>query len=111
MKPSRKRFRYRGFTYLGVIFLIAGMGVALTSIVQIWSTERQRQKEIELIKVGNAFRDAIGLYYQRSPGSVKRYPRTIEELLEDRRYLSLQRYLRKIFRSGLSSAPPVVPPS
>ena len=43
------------------------------------------------------FELAIGLYYQRTPGSIKRYPEKLEDLLEDRRYLSLQRYLRRIY--------------
>jgi hypothetical protein len=43
-----------GSTYLGVIFFIAVSGVALSSIAQIWTTERQRQREVELIRVGLA---------------------------------------------------------
>src|SRR5260221_10679170 len=46
--------------------------------------------------VGDQFREAIALYYQRTPGAVKRYPEKLEDLLEDKRYLSMQRYLRKI---------------
>jgi type II secretory pathway pseudopilin PulG len=79
------------------MFFIAASGVALASITEIWTTDRQRQREAELLRVGAAFRDAIALYYERTPGAVKRYPPTLEDLIEDRRYLSLQRYLRKIY--------------
>lgn len=50
-----------------------------------------------MIWIGNQIHQAIGLYYQRSPGAIKRYPAKLEDLLEDRRYLSMQRYLRKIY--------------
>ena len=47
------------------------------------------------------------------PGAVKRYPEKLDDLLEDKRYLSVQRYLRKIYcdqitgksKLGLVSAP------
>jgi hypothetical protein len=37
------------------------------------------------------------LYFQRSPGTAKRYPARLGDLLEDRRFLSRQRYLRRIY--------------
>jgi len=48
------------------------------------SHSRQREKEKELLYVGDQFREAIALYYQRTPGTVKRYPEKLEELLEDK---------------------------
>jgi type II secretory pathway pseudopilin PulG len=87
----------QGFTFLAVLFLVglAGLGLAVTG--ELWSHARQREKEAELVWIGEQFRQAIGLYYQRSPGAVKRYPEKLEDLLEDKRYLSMQRYLRKIY--------------
>ncbi len=73
---------------------IAGLLLAVTS--EVSSHSRQREKEKELLYVGDQFREAIALYYQRTPGAVKRYPEKLEDLLEDKRYLSMQRYLRKI---------------
>jgi hypothetical protein len=35
------------------------------------------------------------MYYERSPGPVKRYPRSIDDLLKDDRFLGTQRYLRQ----------------
>ena len=73
---------------------IAGLLLAVTS--EVSSHSRQREKEKELLYIGDQFREAIALYYQRTPGALKRYPEKLEELLEDKRYLSMQRYLRKI---------------
>jgi type II secretory pathway pseudopilin PulG len=88
--------RSGGFTYLVVLFAIAFIGVALALVSELWSQTRQREKERELLYIGHQFREAITQYYQRSPGTVKRYPEKLEQLLEDKRYLTMQRYLRKI---------------
>lgn len=92
----------RGVTYVLALILVAaiGAGLALTGVV--WSHASQREKEAELIWIGNQFTQAIGLYYQRSPGSVKRYPEKLEDLLEDRRFLTKQRYLRKIYADPMT---------
>ena len=86
-----------GFTYLTAMFAVAVAGLLLAGTGEIWSQSRQREKERELLFIGGQFRDAIALYYQRTPGMIKRYPESIDELLEDKRYLSMQRYLRKIY--------------
>jgi hypothetical protein len=105
-KPRRSRAaREDGFTYLTALFLVAAVGAGLALTGEIWSHARQREKEVELIWIGNQFKQAIGLYYQRSPGAVKRYPEKLEDLLEDRRYLSMQRYLRKIYADPIAGKP------
>ncbi|MBK8065244.1 MAG: type II secretion system protein [Betaproteobacteria bacterium] len=86
-----------GFTYIAILFAVAAAGLVLAGVGEMWSHARQREKEAELLWVGEQFREAIGLYYQRSPGSVKRYPQSLQDLLEDKRHLSMQRYLRKIY--------------
>ena len=98
-KPPR---RESGLTYLVVLFFVAASSAMLAATAVIWSHERQRQKEEELIWIGNQFREAIGLYYQRTPGAVKRYPGMLEDLLEDKRYLTLARYLRQIYRDPMT---------
>jgi hypothetical protein len=102
MNSGSRRFRQQGVTYLAVLFFVAATAAMLAATGIIWSHERQRQKEAELIWIGNQFKQAIGLYYQRSPGAVKRYPEKLEDLLEDHRYLTTQRYLRQIYRDPIT---------
>ena len=86
-----------GFTYLGVLFLVAILSAALAGTGVIWSTAQQREKEKELLFIGNTFRLAIGAYYQKTPGTIKRYPNNLGDLLKDNRQLVQTRYLRKIY--------------
>lgn len=86
----------RGFTYLGALLLVAVSGAALAAFAGAWSHAREREKQAELRWVGGQFRQAIGLYYERSPG-VKRYPERLEDLVEDKRFLTTQRYLRRVY--------------
>jgi type II secretory pathway pseudopilin PulG len=86
-----------GFTYIGVLLLVALMGMVLASFGTVASVARQREREQELLFVGNQFRHAIAMYYQATPGPVKRYPPSLEALLKDGRSAAPQRYLRKIY--------------
>ena len=92
----------RGFTYLVALFLVAATGAALTGAAELWSHARQREKEAELRWIGEQFTQAIGLYYQRSPGATKRYPEKLDDLLEDRRHLTTARYLRRIYADPMT---------
>ena len=91
-----------GFTYLAVMFTVAIIGIGLAGTAEVWSHARQREKERELLWTGNQFREAIGLYYQRTPGAAKRYPERLEDLLEDKRYVNVQRYLRRIYQDPMT---------
>ncbi|MGH8679018.1 MAG: hypothetical protein ACREUQ_11770 [Burkholderiales bacterium] len=91
-----KNIEQAGITYLALLFWVAIMGVALVAVGQLWHTAQQRAKEAQLLFVGDQFRQAIGLYYERTPGAVKEYPKSLEDLLLDQRYPSIQRYLRQI---------------
>jgi len=84
------------------MFAVAIAGAVLAATGIVWSQANQREKEAELLFIGNQFRQAIALYYQRTPGAVKRYPEKIENLIEDQRYLTTQRYLRKLYTDPMT---------
>lgn len=86
-----------GFTYLGLLFFIAIMGITLALAASLWSFSQQREKERELMFVGEQFRRAIGLYYEHTPGTIKKYPQDLKDLLQDNRYVNTQRYLRRLY--------------
>ena len=70
-------------------------GLALVG--EVWETSAKREKETELLFVGNQYRHAITLFYNAKLGGVQRYPRTLDELLKDPRAPSIQRYLRQLY--------------
>lgn len=94
--PGRKD-RSGGFTYLGLLGVIAVMGVLLVATAEVWHTAQQREKEQELLFVGHQFRDAIEQYYQHAPDPTRRYPMSLDDLLKDPRFPATKRYLRRIY--------------
>lgn len=93
----------RGFTYIWMLFAVALAGIILAVAGLVWQTEARREKEVELMFVGEQFRQAIGSYYENSPGMPKRYPDTLEKLLADGRFPTIRRHLRKIFFDPMTS--------
>jgi type II secretory pathway pseudopilin PulG len=96
--------RCSGFTYVGLLILVALLGIGLAAVGEIWSTMAQRERERELLFIGAQVRRAIGDYYQSSPG-IKHYPRRLEDLLEDKRGPVLRRHLRKIYVDPMTGKP------
>jgi type II secretory pathway pseudopilin PulG len=92
-----KRVRSKGFTYVGLLFALALASVALALAGVLWHTAARRAKEQQLLFAGSAIRDAIVRYYRRSPGGIREFPRTLQDLVEDRRYITIERHLRKIY--------------
>jgi type II secretory pathway pseudopilin PulG len=92
--PARSQ---AGFTYLTVMFVIAILLGGLAIVGETWETSARREKEAELLFIGNQYRRAIGLYYASTPGVVKRYPRTLDDLIKDPRQPNTQRHIRKLY--------------
>ena len=93
--------RQQGFTYLTALFIIAILTGGLALAGEVWDTSAKREKEAELLFIGNQYRKAITLYYDSTPGPVKRYPRTLEDLIKDPRQPSTQRHLRRLYPDPL----------
>jgi type II secretory pathway pseudopilin PulG len=91
----------RGFTYLTILFVIAVAGVMLATTGIDWSQAGLREKEQDLLFAGSQYRKAIMLYYERTPGQIKRYPEKLQDLLSDNRYDPPQHYLRKLYRDPI----------
>jgi type II secretory pathway pseudopilin PulG len=67
----------RGFTYLGVLLLVALIGLALGAGAQGASPPAPRERGAQLLWVGHAYRAAITRYWARQ----RAYPQRLEELL------------------------------
>lgn len=96
--------RQRGFTYLLVLFIIASVAAGLAAVGELWATSRQREREAELLFAGNAIRQAIGAYFLATPGPLKQYPTTLEQLLKDPRFPDTRRYLRQLYPDPMTGS-------
>lgn len=82
---------------IGMFMLIMLSGLVMAQASMRWQTQVLREREQELIRVGLAYRDAIGRYYNQTPGVVKTFPPTLDALVNDERFSSPRHHLRKLF--------------
>jgi type II secretory pathway pseudopilin PulG len=96
--------RNLGFTYLTALFALAILMGGLALVGEMWETSAAREREAQLLFVGNEYRKAIGLYYNSTPGAAKRYPGALEDLIKDPRLPQTQRYLRRLYADPLGGS-------
>src|SRR5947207_15425455 len=89
----------RGFTYLTVLFIVAGITAGLALVGEVWETAAKREKETELLFVGNEYRKAITRYYL---AGLNQYPRSVEDLLKDQRKAGTVRHLRRNYTDPIT---------
>lgn len=92
--------RNAGFTYLGLLFAIAILGITLATVGVVWSTQIRRDKEVELLFAGDQIRMAIGRY--RTSGG--QYPQALIDLLDDKHSAVPRRFLRRIFLDPMTNS-------
>ncbi len=85
-----------GFTYIGLLMLLAVIGIAATASVQLGSVVQRRHAEQELLFLGSQFRAALSSYANGSAPNQPRFPRTFEQLLRDPRVPGVRRHLRRV---------------
>jgi type II secretory pathway pseudopilin PulG len=96
--------RQGGFTLLGLLFLVAGLGVAMAALGTMWHTAAQREKERDLLFVGDQYRQAIESFWKKPlpAGTVRRLPQNLDELLSDARFPATVRHLRRRYRDPMT---------
>jgi type II secretory pathway pseudopilin PulG len=96
-QPSKSSLHQSGYILVGLLILIMVAGYSLAAAGTKFSEARKREREQELLKVGDTIRKAIGSYYNQTPGVVKEYPPNLESLIRDDRFPEPKRYLRKLY--------------
>jgi type II secretory pathway pseudopilin PulG len=83
---------------MGLLLVMALSGIALMAAVDLWTLQRQREREQQLLFAGDAYRQAIRHYYFGAPPGVARtLPKSLEALLEDDRYPTPVHHLRRLY--------------
>ena len=96
-----------GRTQAGVVLLALLLILVLGSVstlvaAEVWATTMQREREAQLLFVGDEYRRAITSYYLMTPTPVKVYPRSLNDLLEDDRFPRPVQHLRRLYRDPMT---------
>lgn len=95
--PMRTGSRARGFSLIGLLFVVAGLGVGMAALGTMWHTAAQREKERELLFIGDQYARAIESFWTipLPVGTPRRLPKHVGELLTDPRFPNTVRHLRR----------------
>lgn len=86
-----------GFTYLGVIILVAIIGLVGAAGAKFGAIMQRRAAEQALLDIGAQFSDALRSYADATPAGQPTQPPSLKELLKDPRFPVIHRHLRKLF--------------
>lgn len=86
-----------GFTYLGLLILLAILGIVSVAAVQIGAAVQRRAAEEALLNVGSEFSRALESYRRATPAGQPDKPSTLQDLLKDPRFPGVVRHLRKLY--------------
>ena len=90
-----------GFAFLMLLGLIVVLGLGLSAVATFWQTTARREKERELLFIGQQFRGALLSY----AGPTRQYPQSLDQLLLDERAPAVRRHLRRIYVDPLTGKP------
>lgn len=96
----------QGYTFVAVLALLAIFALGLTVAGPRWSDAAQREREQELLRLGVLYATAIQQYRERSPGTLKTLPASLEDLLADHRFVGTTRHLRKLYPDPIEPTRP-----
>jgi type II secretory pathway pseudopilin PulG len=102
LRNARRRRFCAGLVLLGVLLLLALAGLAALVGAEVWATAVKREREEELLFIGDQYRRAIESYWRASPGP-KSLPKSIADLLADDRFPMPVRHLRRAYRDPFNS--------
>lgn len=85
--------REEGLVLLALLIALMLISIALAGALDVWSLERQREQERQLLFVGDQYRLAILRYYRAG----RALPASIDELLDDSRFPTPMHHLRRAY--------------
>ncbi len=83
---------------LAVLVFVLMTTMAASTMVQIHQTQAQRDREEQLLFVGDQYRRAIASYYNSFPPNAPRgLPKSLEDLVDDHRFPEPMHHLRRLY--------------
>ncbi|MBC7804466.1 MAG: type II secretion system protein, partial [Candidatus Parcubacteria bacterium] len=102
LRPGRSP--QSGFTYMGVLFVLALIGVSSAAASVVGHIVSKRDREAELLFIGAEFQRALRSYYDAGPPRARSLPQSLEELLRDPRFPGVRRHLRKLYLDPMTGS-------
>lgn len=102
--PSLHPSPQSGFSYIGLLILVAIIGAMSAATLSAGSAMQRRQAEEELLFIGEQFQAAFTSYYNATPTGMQRYPTQLDDLLRDPRFPVVRRHLRKLYTDPLTGS-------
>lgn len=100
--PNQLINKQQGFTYIGLLIVIAIAGIGLATIGELWQTEMQREREKELLFIGKEYKQALKSYQENTHGGIRQLPNKLEDLLLDNRYPNIKHHIRKLYADPMT---------
>lgn len=94
--------RQSGFTYVGLLLLLAVLSLASLLTTEVAETATRRAQERELDGIGREFADALRAYGRATPAGASPRPQRLEDLLKDPRVVATRRFLRRVYVDPLT---------
>jgi len=91
----------RGLVLLALLIMLVLVGVGALGAAEVWSITLKREREAELLFIGDQYRRAILSYWKMSPGR-RGYPPSIDVLLTDNRFPTPVHHLRRLYRDPMT---------
>lgn len=105
MHPDRARPDTRGqqgLVLIALLLMLMLVGIGALSAAEVWAATRKREREVELLWVGEQYRHAIESYWRATPGGRRTLPSTIAQLLDDDRFPNPVHHLRAAYRDPMA---------
>lgn len=110
--PHRRGLHHRheprqtGVVLLAALVFLFITTLGATALIDLQRTQAQREKEAQLLFVGDQFRRAIKSYYSTMPaGKSRALPGSVDDLLEDPRFSVPIRHLRRLYVDPMTGQP------
>lgn len=87
----------RGAVLLVLLVALGLLAIGQAVVQELWSVARQRERERNLLFVGEQYRRALASYARLTPAGASPHPARLEELLEDRRFPRPVAHLRQLW--------------
>jgi type II secretory pathway pseudopilin PulG len=99
-RGERRRRTPAGFTYVGLLIVVALIGIMLAAAGEVASTAARREREAQLLWVGHEYRAAIGRYWTLR----RAYPPSLQDLLGAPDAQVPVRYMRRLYADPMTNA-------